>query len=112
MVEIFSAHFVETRHEVTTQLTNFDEDALMKPLRLQWLCGATGERAEMAAMLDRELAFLQQPIIHHMTIVKLLAPSMGLTLPTDLGVAFSTSIHRAKTSATNQREANLFSCAH
>ncbi len=111
-VEIFPARFVETMHEVTQQLTTFDENALMKPLRLQSLCGATGERAEMATTLGRELAFLQQHIIHHLAIVKLLAQSMGLTMPTDLGVAFSTSIHRAKTSATNQREANLVSCAH
>ncbi len=111
-IEVCPARFIDTMIEVTDRLRTFDEATLIRSLSMQTLCGAGEERAEISTTVGRELAFLQQHIIHHLAIVKMLAQSMGVMMPADLGVAFSTSIHHAKTAPPARRDNCGAICAH
>jgi len=45
--------------------------------------------------LERELVFLSSHTIHHIAIMILCAREAGVTIPLDLGVAYSTEAHRS-----------------
>lgn len=53
-------------------------------------------RDEVQSTVDRELIFLSSHTLHHLALIRWLAESMGITLPEDLGVAYSTRAHQAE----------------
>lgn len=110
-IERFPARFVEAMDEVVSRLNLLDQASLTMPLYVRTLCGSSGERAEVSTTLGRELAFLCTHVIHHVAIMKQLAISMGVMFPNGFGVAYSTSMHRASSSATPPGETNFTSCA-
>jgi hypothetical protein len=46
--------------------------------------------------VERELLFLSSHTIHHIAIMSLLAERVGMTVPADLGVAFSTASYEER----------------
>lgn len=48
-----------------------------------------------ASRLERELMFLSSHTIHHIAIMILSARAAGVAIPRELGIAFSTDVHRA-----------------
>lgn len=51
--------------------------------------------------LERELVFLSSHTIHHLALMIQLAAGHGITLPGELGVAFSTAAHREATTSAS-----------
>lgn len=54
-----------------------------------------------SSRLERELVFLSSHTIHHIAIMVLAARAAGVTVPSDLAVAYSTEAHRASLSANS-----------
>lgn len=50
------------------------------------------EAMRVETTVDRELLFLMSHCIHHVAVVKVLARALGVALPGDLGVAYSTVV--------------------
>ena len=51
--------------------------------------------------LERELIFLSSHTIHHIAIMILSARAAGIALPDELGIAYSTDLHRSSLAATD-----------
>jgi hypothetical protein len=61
---------------------------------------APGRRTLPArSRLERELVFLSSHTIHHIAIMILSAREAGVTIPAELGVAYSTEAHRSSLAA-------------
>ena len=52
------------------------------------------EPVEVASTLGRELGFLSTHTIHHLAIIKMIAHSLGASLPDEVGVGHSTIAYR------------------
>jgi len=69
------------------------------PLVVQQVPAPGAEKVRVPSCVERELLFLMSHTIHHLALMKLLAEMQGATLPTDLGVAYSTIAHQQSESA-------------
>lgn len=81
---------------IAERLEALDERALGVSLTIRVLASPGREPVLVESTLGRELSFLSSHNIHHIALMGMLAESMGIALPKDLGLAYSTAEHRAR----------------
>lgn len=94
-LERCSTLFVATIHNIATQLRSLDETAMARPLNVRMLFIPNAEPIGVVSTLGRELGFLSSHAIHHIAIVKMLAQSLGASLPEEYGLGHATVLHRS-----------------
>ncbi len=67
---------------------------MARPLNVRMIFVPNAEPVDVASTLGRELGFLSSHAIHHIAIVKMLAQSLGASLPEEYGVGHATMSHR------------------
>lgn len=65
------------------------------PFRIRQLACPGGAPITLQSTLERELLFLSGHTIHHLAMMLLIANSLNVPVPTELGLAFSTQAYRA-----------------
>jgi uncharacterized damage-inducible protein DinB len=76
-------------------LRKIRSDELPRKFIVRQIPAPDRDAAPVASTLERELLFLSGHTIHHLAIVSLIAEHVGVTLPEDVSVAYSTAAHRA-----------------
>jgi hypothetical protein len=94
-LETSSIFFIATIRAIATQLKSLDVASMAKPLNVRMLFVPKAEPVDVASTLARELGFLSSHATHHIAIVKMLASSLGASLPEEYGVGHATMLHRA-----------------
>lgn len=94
-LETCSTLFVATIRNIATQFKSLDESAMARPLIVRMLFVPNTAPVEVVSTLSRELGFVSSHAIHHIAIIKLLALSLGASLPEEYGVGHSTMSHRS-----------------
>ena len=94
-LETCTTLFIVTIRNVALQLKCLDEFAMTKPIHVRMLFAPNSEPVDVASTLGRELGFLSSHAIHHLAIVKMLASSVGASLPEEYGVGHATMSHRS-----------------
>jgi hypothetical protein len=94
-LETSSTIFIATLRNIAIQLQSFDELAMTRPLNVRMLFAPNADPVEVASSLGRELGFLSSHATHHIAIVKMLAHSLGASLPEEYGVGHATMSHRS-----------------
>ncbi len=74
-------------------------ERLNAPLRLRQTVAADGRSWTVGTTLERELVFLAGHCVHHLAIASLLAQLMGVPVASELGMAYSTAIHKRSRSS-------------
>ncbi len=69
-----------------------------KRLKLTQTVTESGALLTVETTLDRELVFLSGHCVHHLAIASLLAKMMGVEVSPDIGMGYSTAVHRRTTS--------------
>lgn len=88
-------YFLERLHGITEQLAKLvAADATELRMRQEPAPGQEG--GMVRTNVERELLFLSSHTIHHIAIMSLLAERVGMTVPVDLGVAFSTASYEER----------------
>ena len=65
-----------------------------KRLKLTQTVTESGAVLTVETTLDRELVFLSGHCVHHLAIASLLAKMMGVEVSPDIGMGYSTAVHR------------------
>ncbi len=86
--------FQEQLENVLLRLNGVAPSRLNRKLQLRQTVAADGRCWTVDTTLERELVFLSGHCVHHLAITSLLAQLMGVQVTPDLGVAYSTQIHR------------------
>jgi hypothetical protein len=94
-LETSSTNFIAAIHNIAMQLKSLDEVAMTRPLTVRMLFAPNADAVEVASTLGRELGFVSSHAIHHIAIVKMLAHSLGASLPEEYGVGHATMSHRS-----------------
>lgn len=94
-LETCTALCIVTIRNIAMQLKGLDELAMTTPLHVRMLFAPNSAPVDVASTLGRELGFLSSHAIHHLAIVKMLAGSLGASLPEEYGVGHSTMSHRS-----------------
>jgi hypothetical protein len=87
--------FLAALDDAQAGLTRLAGHDLSRPVEVLQMPAPDAPVTRVASTLSRELVFLSSHTIHHLALMIQLARSMGLEIPEDLGVAFSTAAHRA-----------------
>ncbi len=95
--------FVATIRNIAIQLKNIDELPMARPLNVRMLFAPHTEPVDVASTLGRELGFVSSHAIHHIAIVKMLALSLGASLPEEYGIGPATMLHRAAIAGIHSR---------
>lgn len=88
------AKFLEAMTEIMDRLGSIDEASLHATVAVRTLAAPGREPVIVRSTLGRELSFLSSHNIHHIAIMGMLAEAMGIELPEDFGVAYSTAAYR------------------
>jgi uncharacterized damage-inducible protein DinB len=73
------------------QLCASDMDS---PVKVVQIPAPGHDKVAVESQVQRELLFLMSHTIHHLALMKYLAEQLGATLPTEMGVAYSTIAHQ------------------
>ncbi len=68
--------------------------AATRRLLLTQTVSASGALLTVDTTLDRELVFLSGHCVHHLAIASLLAKMMGVEISPEIGMGYSTAVHR------------------
>ncbi|MCC6546366.1 DinB family protein [Candidatus Sumerlaeota bacterium] len=82
--------FHDVARQVVDALIRLDGANLTRVVTIRQIPAPGCDAVRVTSTIDRELLFLMSHCIHHVAVVKVLARAMGVTLPADLGVAYST----------------------
>lgn len=74
-------------------LESLNDTELDQPIAVRQIPTVDSEAVEVDSTLARELLFLASHTIHHITIMNLVAEGIGVRLPQELGMAYSTLAH-------------------
>lgn len=88
--------------ECSTVLRALDPARMDEAVRVRQIAGPSGEAVEVSSTVARELLFLSAHIIHHLALMVYLGRTMGVEVPADLSLAFSTAAYRAEHTASQQ----------
>lgn len=102
-IEQSRAIFIATIHEFVQQLRSFDESTMHRRLLVRMLFTPNTEPVDVASTLGRELGFLASHATHHLAIIKMIAHSLGTSLPDEVGVGNATISHRKSCANARQR---------
>lgn len=69
-------------------------------IKIRQLARPDSEPVELDTNIARELLFLSGHTIHHLAIILLISSQLGLDVPKELGVAFSTQAYRTPASTS------------
>lgn len=94
-LETCSALYIVTIRNIAMQLKCLDELAMTRPIHVRMIFAPNSGPVDVASTLGRELGFLSSHAIHHLAIVKMLAQSLGASLPEEYGVGHATMSHRS-----------------
>lgn len=89
------AAFRDALDDVAMRLASVSSATLAKPVKVVQYVSPNSDVAELDSTIGRELVFLSSHAIHHLAVVCQLARELGLEVPEDLTLAFSTAAHRA-----------------
>lgn len=95
--------FLTTLRHVVQQLTALDESTMNNPVLVRMMFTPNSEPAEIASTLARELAFVSAHATHHIAIIKMLAHSLGTSLPDEYGVGVATMAYWMRSSTVTSR---------
>lgn len=87
--------------DVCEALSALDGANLSRPLVMRQIPAPGFEPVFATSTIDRELLFLMSHCIHHVAIAKVLARAWGITMPANLGVAYSTVAWKNSTEDNN-----------
>lgn len=82
--------------EISSDLAHLDRGSLDKPIYLRALACPETEPVLHRSSIERELLFLSSHNVHHLALALSVAGELGLDLPPEIGLAFSTAAHRAR----------------
>ncbi|HRI64442.1 MAG TPA: DinB family protein [Polyangium sp.] len=94
ILEQSRAVFLSTTRDIAHRLTSFDERDMKRTVTVRMLFTPDTESVDVASTLGRELGFLSTHTIHHLAIIKIIAHSLGASLPDEVGVGHSTMAYR------------------
>jgi hypothetical protein len=84
---------LEAIAELCLRLGKVGELHLQQPVRVRVMLSGSGEEAELASTLGRELAFATHHAVHHHAMIGAIAAEMGVAAGADFGKAPSTINH-------------------
>jgi uncharacterized damage-inducible protein DinB len=90
-------HFVRELDAIVERLQAIESGATRRTLEVCQEVTPDGRSRTVSSNAERELMFLSSHTIHHIAIMSLLAKGAGMTVPDDLGVAFSTASYMNRT---------------
>lgn len=85
---------LEAIGDIMERLAAMDFSQLSTPLAVVATCCSGGARVTTTSSLSRELLFVSSHVTHHLALMKLLAGDAACSVAEDVGVAFSTLVHR------------------
>lgn len=94
-IERVPERFIGAMASVVSVLRTLDSESMHSTVYVRMQVAPESEPSEARSTLARELGFLSSHVIHHLAIIKMVAESLGISLPKDVGVAYSTSAYRA-----------------
>jgi len=86
--------FREVLSDVRTALIRLDREPLSGQLKVRQIASLDSDPSEFSSTIERELAFLSSHTIHHLALVVHLCRELGVDLPDEISLAFSTAAHR------------------
>jgi hypothetical protein len=92
-IEQEPAALKEAMATVLSWVNALDPTRLDAPLTVCQIPRIDAPESPSTSTLQRELLFLTSHTIHHLALVSMLAELQGVSLPDDLGVAYSTTTH-------------------
>lgn len=75
------------------RLASLRDDELARPVRVRVMLSGSGEQAEAASTMGRELAFAFHHAVHHQAMIRAIAEEVGHTVPEGFGKAPDTIRH-------------------
>lgn len=102
-LESSTSTFIAAIRNIATQLKSLDETAMTKSVNVRTLFVPHASPIKVASTLSRELAFLSSHSIHHIAIVKMIAHSLGTSLPNEYGLSHATILHDKHCAETRSR---------
>ena len=91
--------FIAAMEATLGTLATLPAKSMELPLAIRTTAAEGEPPVEIRTTLGRELSFLSSHNIHHLAIVRMLAGTMGLEIPKDFGVAYSTQAYWSRQSA-------------
>jgi uncharacterized damage-inducible protein DinB len=89
--------FREVLDLMRDKLIQLDRESLSRPLRVRQIASLDSDPSEFDSTVARELAFLSSHTVHHLALVVHLCRELGVDLPEEISLAFSTAAHRQAT---------------
>jgi uncharacterized damage-inducible protein DinB len=86
--------FLCTSRDIANRLATFDERDMKRAIVVRMFFTPDMEPVEVGSTLGRELGFLSTHSVHHLAIIKMIAHSLGASLPDEVGVGHSTIAYR------------------
>lgn len=90
------AHCRSVLESIHFKVADLDSLDPRTTLRIQTAPAPGVAPSPVPSCLERELLFLSSHTIHHIAIMKLIAEQIGIAIPEDIGVAYSTASYRAR----------------
>ncbi|MEO8376768.1 MAG: DinB family protein [Candidatus Sumerlaeota bacterium] len=84
------AVFHRVMNDIANSLTGLDGSDLSRQVMMRQIPAPGFDPIRVKTTVDRELLFLMSHCIHHVAVVKVMARAMGVAMPGDVGVAYST----------------------
>jgi len=95
------AKLLAALHQVTAELARLEGRTTGRSLDVVQLAAPGRGVHRAASTLERELVFLSSHTVHHLALAIEIAASLGLQLPRELGMAFSTAAYLEKNQAAS-----------
>ena len=95
MIETDASHFCALTQKAMQQLAAIDPEAMGRVIQVVQISAPGQEPSPVQSTVERELVFLSGHTIHHLAIIAFIAKGLGIDIPADLCVAFSTAAYRA-----------------
>lgn len=83
--------FLAALYEITAEMAGLEGFSTTQPVEVIQAAAPKSSPVPVGSTLERELLFLSSHTIHHLALVIEIAAGRGISVPTDLGVAFSTA---------------------
>jgi uncharacterized damage-inducible protein DinB len=93
-IEQSRTFFIAAMHDLVQQLRTLDDSTMHRRLLVRMLFAPNTDPVDVASTLARELGFLSSHATHHLAIIKMLAHSLGTSLPDEVGVGNATMSYR------------------
>lgn len=91
LLENDSDLFLAALYEITAEMAGLAGFSTKQPVEVIQIAAPNSSPVPVGSTLERELLFLSSHTIHHLALAIEIAAGRGVSVPADLGVAFSTA---------------------